>query len=927
MSSFENEFGHLKLPLIDIRVATNNFSDENLIGRGGFGKIYKGQLLISGKLIDIVARRLNRKYGQGDKEFKTEIMMLASLKHPNLVSIVGFCDEDEEKIVINKFEANGSLDRYLNDPVKLTWTQRLHICLDIALALSYVHYDTQRSFSVIHRNIKSSKILLGGKWEAKLSGFGISTMQPAGQRHDIVLDNVTGTFGYVDPSYISSGGVTYKSDVYSFGVVLFEVLTGRKAYIRDNGKEKSLAQLAKSHYENDNLDDIIRPDLRKQMDQGSLKKFSEAAYCCLNEQRSQRPNIDQLIIALEQALELQGGNLNHLCIPLTDIRRATNDFSETCIIGFGGFGKVYKAELEHFDDINLLVAEGNNEGVLPKKRSTVAIKRVFSRVDGHQEKFLAEIEMLSKCRHSNIVSLVGFCDEESEMILVFEYMSKGSLDDCLGNAFNLTWAQRLQLCLDVAHGLNYLHTSTKDKPRIIHRDIKSANILLDDKWVAKIADFGLSNLYKTNQEASTILTNNVAGTSMYLDPEYGRTGRLKTKSDIYSFGVVLFEIMCGKLAYDKTYKEKGLASIVRQCFKEGTLKNLLDPKLKEADGTISTENRGVNQYSLDTFLKVAYKCLAKKQSDRPTMDEIVEELVKALNIQKYSEFAHLAIPLEEILSATNSFDDENLIREGGFGKDYRGQILRSGDLIDICARRLKWKDGRGDVKFWTEISMLSSLNHKNIISLIGLCYEDDEKIIVYEFAVHGSLDGHLRGPNLTWFQRLKICLGVAHGLSYIHYDVVHCDINSSKIFLDKDWDPKISGFELSTKYPQSWRHRILSSLSFDNTTMTPKYDVYCFGVLLFEVLYAEKPMKTQRQGIINPKLQEQMDRQSLTFLTNIIDKCLSEHPVQRPTMDQVVKELEDVFELQWKHENLEHSTSADKDHEGTSSGLLKYSTS
>ncbi|XP_076956654.1 putative serine/threonine-protein kinase PBL12 [Bidens hawaiensis] len=104
--------------------------------------------------------------------------------------------------------------------------------------------------------------------------------------------------------------------------------------------------------------------------------------------------------------------------------------------------------------------------------------------------------------------------------------------------------------------------------------------------------------------------------------------------------------------------------------------------------------------------------------------------------------------------------------------------------------------------------------------------------------------------------------------------------------------------------------------------MTPKYDVYCFGVLLFEVLYMVKPMKTQRQGIINPKLREQMDRQSLTFLTKIIDKCLNEHPVQRPTMDQVVKELEGVFELQWKHENHEHSTAADKD-EVTSSYLLK----
>ncbi|KAL9993588.1 putative protein kinase RLK-Pelle-CR4L family [Helianthus debilis subsp. tardiflorus] len=214
--------------------------------------------------------------------------------------------------------------------------------------------------------------------------------------------------------------------------------------------------------------------------------------------------------------------------------------------------------------------------------------------------------------------------------------------------------------------------------------------------------------------------------------------------------------------------------------------------------------------------------------------------------------------------------------------------------------------------------MLSSLKHKNIISFVGFCAEGDEKIIIYEHAVHGSLDQHLCGPDFTWFQRLKMCLGVARGLSCIHYDFIHCDINSSKILLDKDWEPKISGFELSTKYPQSWRHRLLIACYSKN--MTPKYDVYCFGVLLFEVLYGKKPKETQHRvepdDIINATLLAQMDRQALTPFTKIIDDCLNEHPVHRPTMDHVVKQLEDVFELQWKHENLVHSTPAEE--EGTS---------
>ncbi|XP_076940179.1 putative receptor-like protein kinase At5g39000 [Bidens hawaiensis] len=228
-SSFDRKFNSLKISLEEIKKVTNNFGDENLILQNGSGTIYKGQLERSEKLIDIVVRRFSRKSWRSRKEFMKEIKMLIALKHPNLSTIVGFCDEDDEMIIITKFEAKGSLDQYISDPT-LSWTQRLQIRIGIAEALSFIHYDKSGKFSVIHSNVKSSKILLDDKWEPKLFGFELSKIQVVARRQGLVLSRlISGTGAYVDPAYVKSGGVTHKSDVYSLGVVLFEVLCGKKA--------------------------------------------------------------------------------------------------------------------------------------------------------------------------------------------------------------------------------------------------------------------------------------------------------------------------------------------------------------------------------------------------------------------------------------------------------------------------------------------------------------------------------------------------------------------------------------------------------------------------------------------------------------------------------------------------------------------------
>ncbi|XP_076934487.1 receptor-like protein kinase HERK 1 [Bidens hawaiensis] len=287
MASAITEFAHLKIPFKDVEKATNNFNHDNIIGHGGFSTTYKGRLLQSEKLMKIAAQRFDCKHVEAELEFTREISVLTDLKHTNLISIVGFCDEEDEKIIVTMYEANGSVGQHLSNP-NLTWTQRLRICLGVARALSYLHYSKGRDHAIIHCNINSDTILLDGNWEAKLSGFETSIKKSVRTKGQVCPCEPIGTIGYMDPAIETTGGVTHNSDIYSFGVVLFEMLCGRKAYVPNQAKS-FLAPLAKYHYENKSLQDIMCPDLHcNRMSPKSLLKYTSIAYSCLNEDGANR---------------------------------------------------------------------------------------------------------------------------------------------------------------------------------------------------------------------------------------------------------------------------------------------------------------------------------------------------------------------------------------------------------------------------------------------------------------------------------------------------------------------------------------------------------------------------------------------------------------------------------------------------------------
>ncbi|XP_071740550.1 putative receptor-like protein kinase At5g39000 [Rutidosis leptorrhynchoides] len=264
-----------RFTLAEIHSASNNFDETFVIGRGGFGEVYKCTRKIG--LVDQVAlKRLITTSSQGAREFEAEVEVLSKLRHGNLVSLIGNCNEENEVVLAYEFMPNGNLQDLLhNTGTDLSWLQRLKICIGAARGLDYLHTGPSTQHGIIHRDVKTSNILLDANFAAKISDFGLAKVGPINQTQTFVSTRVKGTFGYMDPSYFLSGKLTRKSDVYAFGVVLFKVLSGRQAVDRSIDEEQwSLAVWVQDQIKDGKLNQIIDPRLNRQIS----KKIREGVF-------------------------------------------------------------------------------------------------------------------------------------------------------------------------------------------------------------------------------------------------------------------------------------------------------------------------------------------------------------------------------------------------------------------------------------------------------------------------------------------------------------------------------------------------------------------------------------------------------------------------------------------------------------------------
>ena len=331
-------------------------------------------------------------------------------------------------------------------------------------------------------------------------------------------------------------------------------------------------------------------------------------------------------ILLEQQLSNHRGLVETARIfSAEELKKATNNYNKSRVLGQGGYGTVYK-------------------GVLPNNK-VVAIKKSKIGDQSQIEQFINEIIVLTQIIHKNVVKLLGCCLETEVPLLVYEFVTNGTLSHHIHDkdlSIVLSWEKRLKIAAETAGALSYMHSETIVP--IIHRDVKTMNILLDDNYTAKVSDFGASRLVPLDQ---TQLNTLVQGTLGYLDPEYMQTSQLTEKSDVYSFSVVMAELLIGKkaLSFDRPELDRNLATYFVTAIKEDRLVQILEEHIV---------NEG-NIEQLKEVANLAKRCLRLRGDDRPSMKEVATELKRLRSLEKHpSENIDVyAKKTENLLNATS----------------------------------------------------------------------------------------------------------------------------------------------------------------------------------------------------------------------------------------------------------------------------------
>uniref|UniRef100_A0ACD5W367 Uncharacterized protein n=1 Tax=Avena sativa TaxID=4498 RepID=A0ACD5W367_AVESA len=581
---------------------------------------------------EIAVKALHNITCPDEKEFHKEFDNLKRLQHRNIVKLVGFCIESEYKLVACEgkltddrihmalcfeYVHNGTLSMLISDAnAGFDWHTRYRIIKGICEGIKYLRERLE--YPIMHFNLKLDNILLDQNIVPKIADFGLINL--LGQENIRRKMNPVSTCAYWPPEYINHGILSEEFDIFSLGVIIIQIIAGHQGYTR-------VGDMARYKFFK-HVHETWRKRLCETVNQESLevlnnqvKRCIELALKCLISNRKERPTILDIISNLKETETMIGdrgpqikqasGEVSRYMEPkamtFQELKRMTCDFAKERLLGRGGYGMVYKGVLE------------NGEAV--------AVKKLYSQPGFDGDQFKNELLNLMRVQHQNIIRLVGYCSEKRDRVvehegklvvasmeekaLCLEYMQGGTLEELISDeSCGLDWKARYKIIKRTCQGLKYLHTGSKDP--IYHLDLKPTNILLDQHWVPKIGDFGLSRLLSST---GTFVTQTNSGTLVYMPPEYTHGQQISSKFDVFSLGVIIIQIIAGLDGY---YNYKCLYKSSQEF-----IANVIENWCKRVEEKTMS---AVALLDIEECIKIALRCVEENRAKRPTITQIVEEL-------------------------------------------------------------------------------------------------------------------------------------------------------------------------------------------------------------------------------------------------------------------------------------------------------------
>ncbi|KAE8725965.1 Receptor like protein kinase S.2 [Hibiscus syriacus] len=636
----------------ELYIGSNGFHQDEILGSGGFGRVYRAVLPSDGTVVAV--KCLAEKGERFEKTFAAELVAVAHLRHRNLVRLRGWCVHEDQLLLVYDYMPNRSLDRVLfRRPENmgkpgLSWDRRRKIVGGLAAALFYLH--EQLETQIIHRDVKTSNVMLDSQYNARLGDFGLARWleheleyqikTPATKRHQFRLADTTrigGTIGYLHQRVSRNEAWRRQNPMFSALGLSFWRLSDEQRLLHAGD-----SRLVDGSYRLDDVERFIHIGLLCTLHNPFLRPNMKWVVEVLSEHPSSRSStptttataasIDIIVsfassnyvTATEETMyetaefgingsSLSGNGSSRPTnffmietpreIPFKELVAATDNFAESRRVAELDFGTAYQGFLDN--------------------RQHILVKRLgWTKCPALRTRFSSELQNLARLRHRNLVQLRGWCTEQGEMLVVYDYSANRLLShflfDNIKGSSVLQWQHRYNIVRSLASALHYLHEEWDEQ--VIHRNITSSAIILDPDMNPRLTSFALAEFLTRNDHghhASTNKNKSVRGIFGYMSPEYMESGEATPMADVYGFGVLVLEVISGRMAADFRRPEVLLVKRVHEFeTRKRPLKELVDIRL---NGEYNTEE-------LVRLTKLGVTCTRSDPKLRPSMREIVSIL-------------------------------------------------------------------------------------------------------------------------------------------------------------------------------------------------------------------------------------------------------------------------------------------------------------